>query len=99
MSLTGRFTFRRTWRGRIVLQVEEEVKGWSISKETRRRRWRDATMVDLAQPEMRALIDLRHRPHFMPASYYSPGEPRVAAAPEVDQIVSVRLYDEPTGRR
>ncbi len=92
MSLTGRFTFRRTWRGRIVLQVEEEVKGWSQS---RKRRWRDATMVDLAQPEMRALIDLRHRPHFMPQTHYAP-DPRVTAAEE--GIVSVRLYDEPAGR-
>ena len=95
MSLTGRFTFRRTWMGRIVLQVEEEVKGWSLSSQARKRRWRDATMVDLAQPEMRALIDLRHRPQFMTQSYYPPSEPRSA---EADPIVSVRLYDEPANR-
>lgn len=96
MSLTGRFTFRRTWMGRIVLQVEEEVKGWSLTKETRRRRWRDANMVDLAQPEMRALIDLRHRPHFMPQTYYAPADPRLAG--ESDDLVSVRLYDAPPER-
>ncbi|HYF53675.1 MAG TPA: hypothetical protein VEA41_05410 [Salinarimonas sp.] len=94
MALTGRFTFRRTWRGRIVLQVEEEVKGWS---QARRRRWRDATMVDLAQPEMRSLIDLRHRPHFMPQTYYAPAEARGHGG--VDDIVSVPLYDEPVVRR
>jgi hypothetical protein len=95
MALTGRFTFRRTWTGRIVLQVEEEVKGWA---QARKRRWRDANMVDLAQPEMRALIDLRHRPQFMPQSYYAPSEPRVPAG-EMEDIVSVRLYDEPASRR
>ncbi len=94
MSLTGRFTFRRTWMGRIVLQVEEEVKGWA---QARKRRWRDANMVDLAQPEMRALIDLRHRPQFMPQSYYAPSDPRIGGA-DPDPIVSVRLYDEPAGR-
>ncbi len=97
MSLTGRFTFRRTWMGRIVLQVEEEVKGWSLTKETRRRRWRDANMVDLAQPEMRALIDLRHRPQFMPQTYYAPSDPRMIPG-EADNLVSVRLYDAPPER-
>jgi len=42
MSLTGRFTFRRTWMGRIVLQVEEEVKGWGLTGQPRKRRFRDA---------------------------------------------------------
>ena len=97
MSLTGRFTFRRTWMGRIVLPVEEEVKGWSLSGQPRKRRFRDATMVDLAQPEMRALIDLRHRPQFMPQSYYAPSDPRVGGA-DPAPIVSVSLYDEPAGR-
>jgi hypothetical protein len=62
--LTGRFELRRTWRGKIVLQIEEEVKsGWLRSRSANfRRRWRDATVMDLATPEMRSLIDLRHKP-------------------------------------
>ena len=62
MSLTGRFNFRKTWRGRLVLEVEEEVQPrWGGEK----RRWRPATLEDLAEPEMRALIDLRFKPQFM----------------------------------
>jgi hypothetical protein len=46
-----------------VLQVEEEVKPlWSKSGELKRR-WRDATQIDLAAPEMRPLIDMRFKPH------------------------------------
>jgi hypothetical protein len=62
MSLTGRFNFRKTWRGYLHLEVEEEVASrWGGEK----RRWRRATLIDLAQPEMRALIDLRSKPQFM----------------------------------
>src|SRR5215218_4253769 len=55
MGLTGKFKFRKTLWGKIVLQVEEEVKPfWSRSQpDTLKRRWRDATLVDLAAPEMR----------------------------------------------
>jgi hypothetical protein len=62
MSLTGRFNFHKTWRGRLLLEVEEEVQPrWGGEK----RRWRRATLEDLAEPEMRALIDLRFKPQFM----------------------------------
>jgi len=62
MSLTGRFNFRKTWRGYLQLDVEEEVQSrWSGEK----RRWRRATLADLAEPEMRAFIDLRSKPQFM----------------------------------
>ncbi len=65
MGLTGKFKFRKTLWGKIVLQIEEEVKPfWSRSKpEARKRRWRDATLMDLADSQMRFLIDMRFRPH------------------------------------
>jgi len=71
MALTGRFNLRKTFTGRIVLQVEEEVQGmWA--RLTRRpklhRRWRDANVLDLAAPELRSLVDLRFRPRYMPQS-------------------------------
>ena len=65
MGLTGKFKFRKKLWGKLVLQVEEEVKPfWSRSKPgTLKRRWRDATLMDLAAPEMRDLIDLRFKPY------------------------------------
>ena len=63
MGLTGKYQFRKTLWGKVVLQIEEEVKPlWSKSGELKRR-WRDATLMDLAAPEMRPLIDLRYKPH------------------------------------
>lgn len=66
MPLTGRFSLRRTMGGKIVLQVEEEVRRlWPFSrKQPTKKRWRDATMMDLAQPELRPLMDLRHKSGF-----------------------------------
>ena len=70
MALTGRFTFRRSFWGRIVLQVEEEKRSfWSRSKPFKKR-WRDANLMDLAAPELRALIDLRYKPQFMAQHEY-----------------------------
>ena len=69
MALTGRFNFRKTLMGRIVLQIEEEVRTFSsrlTGKNKLRRRWRDATMMDLAAPELRSLVDLRFRPRYTP---------------------------------
>ncbi|EIM26144.1 hypothetical protein [Microvirga lotononidis] len=69
MALTGRFNLRKTFTGRIVLQVEEEVMGfWSrmFGKARPHRRWRDANVLDLAAPELRSLVDLRFRPRYMP---------------------------------
>jgi hypothetical protein len=65
MTLTGRFNFRKTWFGGLALEVEEEVKPLFGSAEKHKRRWRRATLMDLAQPEMRALIDLRFQPQFL----------------------------------
>ena len=74
MPLTGKFDFRKTVWGKIVLRVEEEVKPfWSRSKpDARKRRWRDASLMDLAAPEMRTLIDLRFRPHLRSQTSFVP---------------------------
>src|SRR3954470_12826114 len=69
MALTGRFNLRKTFTGRIVLQVEEEVQGmWArlTGRPKLHRRWRDANVLDLAAPELRSLVDLRFRPRYMP---------------------------------
>ena len=82
MSLTGRFTFRRTFSGKVVLQVEDEVRPiWRFWQQgARRRRWRDATLMDLAAVQLRPLMDLRSRPRFGWERLYRPWleEPRVA---------------------
>jgi hypothetical protein len=65
MALTGRFNFRKTLTGRLRLQVEYEgasLWGFLTGKRTACRRWRDATVLDLAAPELRTLIDQRFRP-------------------------------------
>jgi hypothetical protein len=74
MGLTGKFRFRKTLWGKIVLQIEEEVKPfWFRSKpEVLKPRWRDATLMDLAAPEMRTLIDMRFRPHLRSQSSFGP---------------------------
>jgi hypothetical protein len=66
MAITGRFNFRRTFTGKILLQVEEDVKRiWPFSRSSAtKRRWRNATLMDLTCPEMRPLMDLRHKPRF-----------------------------------
>ena len=65
MALTGRFDFRKTLTGKIVLRIEEEVpRSWPWSGERRtKKRWRDAALIDLSAPEMRRLIDLRFSSH------------------------------------
>ena len=66
MALTGKFRFRETFWGKVVLQVEEEVRPVWPSNLTRR--WRDAMPLDLAAPELRSLITLR----FWPRSGFQP---------------------------
>jgi len=74
MALTGKFRFRKSLWGKIVLQIEEEVKPfWSRSNpEARKRRWRDATLMDLADPQMRFLIDMRFKPYLRFVSRHAP---------------------------
>jgi len=62
MGLTGKFRFRKTLWGKIVLQIEEEMKPFWSKPGALKPRWRDATLMDLAAPELRALIDMRFRP-------------------------------------
>ena len=71
MRLTGRFNFRRTFTGKLVLQLEEEVKArWPAYRTApTRRRWRDANVMDLTKHELRALVDLRSKPQFAPQSH------------------------------
>ena len=72
MSLTGKFAFRRSLSGKIVLKVEEEVKlPWPLSRSASpRTRWRDARLLDLTEAELRTLMDLRNRPQLVPQSAY-----------------------------
>jgi hypothetical protein len=81
MALTGRFNLRKSFSGRIILQVEEEVEStWGLFSQKRkfRRRWRDAKSMDLPATELRSLMDLRNRPQFMQAF-----EPTQVARPSV----------------
>jgi hypothetical protein len=103
MPLTGRFTLRRTIGGKIVLQVEEEVKRlWPFSRwHPTKRRWRDATIMDLAQPELRPLMDLRYKPGFEWLRIY--GEPRgalqtgVAGMSSEDSLSNAAVSSQPHG--
>ena len=63
MPLTGKFTFRKTLWGKIVLQIEEEIKPFWSKSGVVKQRWRDATLMDLTAPEMRPLLDLRFWPY------------------------------------
>jgi hypothetical protein len=67
MALTGRYDFRKSLTGHLGLQVEYEgtrLSGLLTGKRTACHRWRAATVMDLAAPELRDLIDLRFRPRF-----------------------------------
>lgn len=61
MPLTGRFGFRKSLLGKIILQVEEDALApWPFSLSGRiHQRWRDARFMDLVRPEIRGLINLR----------------------------------------
>ena len=62
MALTGKIDFRKGIFGSVVLLVEEDVK--PVLGRKMKRRWRRATLIDLAQPELRILIDMRANAHF-----------------------------------
>ncbi len=66
MALTRRYNFRKTVTGKIVLQVEEAVPSfWSwMGESSLRKRWRDATVMDLTAAELRSLMDGRFTPYF-----------------------------------
>jgi hypothetical protein len=95
MSLTGRFNFRRTWTGKIVLQVEDERR--SMFGKGFRKRWRDANVLDLAAPALRRLIDLRLKPQYLtdvPAA--APAEVDAMAVPI--EAMPARVDGQPGGR-
>ena len=79
MALTGKFAFRKTVWGKVVLQIEEETKPFWSKSGALKRRWRDATFMDLAAPEMRHLIDMGHKPWSRPVS---PPSPRMGSEPQ-----------------
>lgn len=102
MPLTGKFTFRRSMWGRIVLQVEEEVKSaWLFSRKSpTRRRFRDATLMDLAAPELRTLIDLRHKPRLdLNRYYYNPAETLPLAAEDAEGAPTPAVPHSPIAQR
>jgi hypothetical protein len=87
MALTGRFNFRRSWFGKLVLEVEEETKAlFGGDKKPPKRRWRKATLIDLAQPEMRPLIDLRFQPQFMTRTPARPVDLPVGSMGRSDEL-------------
>ncbi|MCJ2143285.1 hypothetical protein [Methylobacterium sp. E-066] len=57
-KLTGRFWFRRTWTGKLILLVEEEKPRWFSRRHLTKLRWRDARLLDLAEAPMRTLMNL-----------------------------------------
>ena len=61
MQLTGRFNFLRSWRGKVILHVEEHVQPSWLGRGPRTR-FRPATATDLMQSELRPLVDLERRP-------------------------------------
>jgi len=56
MALTGRFWFRRTWTGKMILLVQEEKPRWFSRRKSTKLRWRDATLLDMAEPALRPLM-------------------------------------------
>ena len=65
MPLTGRFDFRKTFSGKLVLILEEDVRALSpLRKGSTRRRWRKATVMDLAATELRPMMDHRSKPNY-----------------------------------
>ncbi len=62
MALTGRFSFRRTLLGKVALVVEEEKPSiWPLAKASTRKRWRDASLMDLTHHELRKILELQHK--------------------------------------
>jgi hypothetical protein len=79
VPLTGRFDLRHTLGGKIVLQEEDAPLWWSWRGATRRR-YRDANSMDLARPELAALLSLRVDPAYARPPAASDREPITAGA-------------------
>ena len=67
MALTGRYDFKKTLMGKVVLRVEEEVPAFWSRKGARpiKKRWRNATLIDLTSTELRMLMDARFKPYLL----------------------------------
>jgi hypothetical protein len=68
MAITGRFNFRKTLTGKLVLQVETERPSWwpFARAASPGHVWRDATPKDLTAVELQQLLNLRRNPGYMP---------------------------------
>jgi len=68
MAITGRFNFRKTVTGKLVLQVETERRSWwpFARAASPGHVWRDATPKDLTAVELQPLLNLRRNPGYMP---------------------------------
>lgn len=73
MPLTGRFRFRKSLTGKLVLQVEHDERvPWPLSLNgARRRRWRDATVDKLVRPEIRGLLEFEDYVDQIPEANHS----------------------------
>ena len=78
-KLTGRFWFRKTWTGKLVLLVEEKKPRWFSRKHLTKPRWRDARLLDLAEAPMRTLMTLERTYR----AEYGAGPSLQAAVPSV----------------
>jgi hypothetical protein len=57
MALTGRFWFKKTWSGKLLLLVEEKKARW-FKRGEYKLRWREAKLMDLAEVSLQPLVDL-----------------------------------------
>jgi hypothetical protein len=91
MALTGRFDFRKTLSGGLVLLLEEDVAMFfsRLRKRSTRRRWRRARVMDLAAIEMRQLMDLRVKPNYQAPVRSFVELPPASHLPPADQAVSM----------
>ena len=94
MGLTGKFRFRKTLWGKIVLQIEEEMKPFWSKPGALKPRWRDATLMDLAAPEMRHLIDMRFKPYLYARSGAAPEGASAPGEPHGAEVGATRLHGE-----
>ena len=95
MALTGRYDFKKTLTGKVVLQVEEEVQSLWSWKGNRplKKRWRNATLIDLTSTELRMLMDARHKPYLL---VHRLDVERMAAA-AADNVVPLQSVGMPKG--
>ena len=95
MALTGRFDFKKTLTGKVVLRVEEEVPAfWSWRGERPlKKRWRNATLLDLTSTELRILMDARLKPYLL---VHRLDVERMAAT-AADNVVPLQSVESPKG--